>query len=212
MNIDISFIDKLEKRLNEPLPGELAQDIMAPAHHYLYREIPPDYKTASVLALLLPKNKEWHLALIERNADDPHDKHAGQLSLPGGKLDEIDYTLEDCAIRETYEEIGVEPSSIGILGALSPLYVFVSNFMVYPFVGFTTDTPKYSLQKSEVSDLIEIPLSFLTNTGNKSKTDIIIREQKLTNVPYYKVKNKILWGATAMILSEFEYLLSELED
>ena len=182
---------------------------MAPAHHHLYRKISPDYKTACVLALLFPIDKVWHIGLIERSIDHPDDKHAGQLSLPGGKMEKTDVSLEDCALRETYEEIGVHPNSIGILGSLTPLYVFVSNFKVYPFIGFTTEYPKFTLQKSEVSAFYEVPLDNFTNPTNKSKIDIPVRELILPDVPYYKVRDKILWGATAMIMSEIEHILTD---
>lgn len=208
MAFDLSFIDKIEKKLSEDLPGESAQYLMSPPYHDHYRKLTQDYRTACVLLLMFPRHNQWHIALIERSHHQEDDKHAGQLSLPGGKLDENDYSLEDCALRETYEEIGVPPESIGILGALSPLFVFVSNFLVHPFVGFTTDSPKFLLQKSEVADLIEVPVSHFLDDSNKSKADIRVRDIIIPEVPYYKIKDKQLWGATAMIMSEWEQVLA----
>lgn len=210
MAIDLSFIEKIEKKLSDDLPGESAQYLMSPPYHENYRKLSPDHRIACVLLLLFPRNNNWQIALIERSNHQEGDKHAGQLSLPGGKLDESDYSLEDCALRETYEEIGVPPESVGILGGLSPLFVFVSNFLVHPFVGFTTDAPKFLLQKSEVADLIEVPAYHFTDDANKGKADISVRELVIRDVPYYKIKDKQLWGATAMIMSEWEHILRDI--
>ena len=103
--MDVKFIQNLEKRLYQDLPGEAYQNLMAPLGSEKYRTITPDHKVACVLALLFPKENEWYISLIERASQHPEDKHAGQISFPGGKLDANDYSYEDCALRETYEEM-----------------------------------------------------------------------------------------------------------
>lgn len=210
--MDVNFIHRLEKRLYNDLPGEDFQNIMAPIGSEQYRNIAPDHKVACVLALIFPKDDEWHLCFIERAHQHPDDKHAGQISFPGGKFDDNDYSFEDCALRETYEEIGVPPDNIGILGALTPLYVYVSNFLVHPFVGFTSEYPDFKPQLSEVSSIIELPIEHITKEKNKGKTDIHVRNITLSNTPYYNINGKKLWGATAMIVSELEQILLSLED
>lgn len=210
--MDVSLIQDLESRLEKPLPGFLAQSKMAgyTADPSFY--IPGDnHYVASVLILLFPKGNTWHFALIERANHDPNDKHAGQISLPGGKMDDNDKTLEDCALRETYEEIGINPSLIGILGGLTPLFVRVSNFLVHPFIGFTTDYPKFIAQSSEVQQVFEVPIHILTDQSYKNTADIEIRNMLLKDIPVYNVHGKNLWGATAMILSEFEAIIKEFE-
>jgi 8-oxo-dGTP pyrophosphatase MutT (NUDIX family) len=159
-----------------------------------------------VLLLLYPKNKIWHVALIERIINE-NDVHSGQLSFPGGRFDENDYSYQDCALREAEEEIGVPASSIGIIGELTSLYVPVSNFLIFPFVGFMSDYDDFNIQKSEVSKLYEVPLKHIIDQKTKKKGDIKVRNRTLTNVPYYDIEGKKLWGATAMIMSEFEQIL-----
>lgn len=210
--MDIQFIQSLEFRLEKSLPGFVAQSKMAgfTSSPEFYRT-PEDHRVACVMIVLYPKDSQWHFVLIERSSHDPEDKHAGQLSLPGGKLDDSDKTLEDCALRETYEEIGINPSMIGILGSLTPLYVKVSNFLVHPFIGFTKEYPKFVPQSSEVQNIFETPLSLILDPSQKKFTDIEVRQMVLKNIPAYQIEGRNLWGATAMILSEFEEILKELE-
>lgn len=208
--MDVKFIHQLERRLAQDLPGEEAQNKMAPSGSEKYRAISPDHKIACVLLLLYPKNNEWYLSLIERASNHPDDKHAGQLSFPGGQLDSSDYSYEDCALRETYEEIGVPPDTVGVLGELTKVYVYVSNFLVHPFVGFTTEYPKFLKQDSEVKNIIEVPIHHLTNHKNKGLIDLTVRDYTIKNTPYYDIFGHKLWGATAMMVSEFEHILYEL--
>ena len=207
--MDILFIEKIEKRLAEELPGSRAHMLMSPVEMARYSHLPSQYLKACVLILLYPKADEWHLVLIERTTHDKNDKHAGQISFPGGKLNPSDDSLEVCALRETYEEIGVSPDKVGLLGALSEIYVYVSNFLVHPFVGFTYENPRFSKQDSEVAEIIEIPLEHILNSKNKKRGPISVRDYSLPNVPYYDIYQKPLWGATAMILSEFEHLVKD---
>ena len=209
--MDIHFIQDLELRLNSPLPGEAAQNLMAPLGSEKYRAVTPDHKVACVLALFFPKNDIWHLGFIERTSDHPNDKHAGQISFPGGSLSPGDASFEYCALRETYEEIGIPPDMIGILGGLTPLFVFVSNFMVYPFVGFTTAYPEFLAQPTEVKNILEVPVNYLLEPKNKGFTDMIIRDAVLKDIPYYDIYGQKLWGATAMMVSELEHIMRSID-
>ncbi|MBK8670662.1 MAG: CoA pyrophosphatase [Saprospiraceae bacterium] len=208
--MDVKFIQALEKRLYQDLPGAEVQNIMAPEGSERYRQVTQDHKVACVMALLFPKDNEWYISLIERTDRHPDDKHGGQISFPGGKLNESDCSYEDCALRETYEEIGVAPESIGILGGLSPVFVYVSNFLVHPFVGFTTEYPRFSRQESEVQNIIEVPVMHFIKAKNKGFADIEIRDIVLKNTPYYDVNGHKLWGATAMMISELEHIIKEM--
>lgn len=208
--MNVQFIHDLESKLNQDLPGEDVQNLMAPIGSEKYRLVPQDHKVACVLALIFPKDHEWHLCLIERTSEHPEDKHAGQISFPGGKMNEDDYSYEDCALRETYEEIGVAPESIGILGGLTPLYVYVSNFLVHPYVGFSTEYPRFIKQESEVETILEIPLGHFLKSRNKSTTEIKVRDVVLHDTPYYDVNGHKIWGATAMMISELEHIVKDI--
>ena len=98
--MDIQFIERLERELEEELPGREAQFLMAPMERQQNFEIPDSHVLACVVALIFPKKKDWHVVLIERVSDNPNDHHAGQLSFPGGKFEEKDYSYQDCALRE----------------------------------------------------------------------------------------------------------------
>lgn len=176
---------------------------MSPKDFALYEDIPMDYKTAAVMVLLHNTPEETRLALIQRNSTNQNDRHAGQISFPGGKMDASDSDLEACAYRETFEEIGVPPENISILGRLSPLYVFVSNFMVYPFVGFCKDKPIYIKELAEVDHVFDVAIADLLKQEPPPKIDVNTYYGTIKNVPYYDVNGSVLWGATAMITAEF---------
>ena len=155
------FIRRVEKKLAAPLPGRAAHLRMSPSLRRLYKSAPDDAAVAAVLALLYYKDFELHLVLIERQSNNnPNDSHQGQISFPGGKLEEDDASLYDCALREAHEEIGLNVESVQLLGKLTPLYIPVSNFLVHPFVTFAESEPKFKPQASEVKKVLEIPFRF----------------------------------------------------
>ena len=209
---------KIDKRiltsvLQGSLPGWHAQKFMAPEVGDRYQVVADNHRPAAVMALI--KKDEVgkdSIIIIERAKHNPNDKHAGQLSFPGGKYEEEDGDMLTCALREVEEEIGIPSDSIEVLGPLTQLYVFASNFLVYPFVGYVNGNPSYIKQDSEVHSILEVPLDIILSQENKLKKDISIPRGKLRNVPYYKVGEHVLWGATAMIMSEFEYVLSQSHD
>jgi len=161
-------------------------------------------KLAGVMILLYPKGNDTYFVLIERQGH-PLDPHQHQISLPGGKK-ELHETLEQTAIRETHEEIGVHPDLIQTIGPLSTVFVGVSNFLIHPFIGFTKETPTFRPEVEEVKTLLEIPLNDILTDKNIKKTDMVVRGHELTGVPYFDLAEKVVWGATAMVLSEFREL------
>ncbi len=196
------FIKKIQERLQHPLPGQPAQLRMAPASRRKYMTAPEGVRRAAVMATLFPKNEEWHIVFIERNKND-RDSHGGQISFPGGKAEPEDGTMLKTALRETEEEVGIPQQEIKVLGSLSQVYIPVSNFNVYPYVGFLDFQPDYVIQEEEVSKVLEIPVAHFQNEAVIRTTDIPINEYlTLKNVPYYEVDNQVLWGATAMMMSE----------
>jgi 8-oxo-dGTP pyrophosphatase MutT (NUDIX family) len=198
------FIEKVKTRFINPLPGRAAQSKMAPR---IVREFTPatNARIACVLALLYPKNDAWNIVLIERmHSDYKNDRHSGQISFPGGGYEDSDGLLARAALREAEEEVGVFSKDISIIGQLSDMYIPVSNFLVHPFVGYMDYAPTFVPQPSEVKDILEVPIPKLQDPSTIQATDIKISTgMVLKDVPYYDLNGHIVWGATAMMLSEF---------
>lgn len=204
------FVSDLKNILEQPLPGTKAQFLMAPDPTDYYNRFSDNYREAAVLALIYPIDGQLHLVFMERTSDDKRDKHAGQISFPGGKLEESDKSLMDCALREANEEVGIEPDQVQILGGLSKVFVFVSNFMVYPYVAYSEKRPNFVKDTDEVNEILEVPISDLLDESNHKKKDLTIRNYLLKDVPYYDLKGHVLWGATAMMTSELMFLLKKI--
>ena len=207
-----SFVDSLRARLTGPLPGRDAQYKMASLRRLQELELipapPPDARVACVLNLLYWHEGNWHTILIERTAN-PRDRHSGQVSFPGGSWEESDGDLVNVALRETEEEIGVPARQVEILGQLTNLYIPVSNFLVHPFVGILEGAPGFRPQPGEVEAVLTPALSVFQTPENRKKTDLTLHMGiTLKDVPYFDVDGRIVWGATAMILSEFLELVS----
>lgn len=199
---------KLVRSLQGELPGWAAQKAMAPDVGSRYKELSADHRLAAVMALIHEdESGKSNIIIIERARHNDNDKHAGQLSFPGGKYEDEDGDMLVCALREVEEEIGLSADHIEVLGPLSRLYVFASNFLVYPFVGYVKGVPKFYKQDSEVHSIISVPMEVLLADHNKLTKDIDVRGSKLQDVPYYQIGDQALWGATAMIMSELEHLL-----
>jgi 8-oxo-dGTP pyrophosphatase MutT (NUDIX family) len=208
--MDTAFINQLQEALQKPLPGRNAQFRMAHLARRGYAEAPPTARKAAVLALFFPKNTHWHLALIQRTNANPNDRHSGQISFPGGRFDPLlDESLLHTALRETEEEIGVPHHLIQPLGKLTELYIPVSNFHVFPFVGFLSNTPDFRIQPDEVQSIIETPFTHFLHPDNRSVADVKVGGVlTLNNVPCFVLDQHIVWGATAMIMSELLATLS----
>lgn len=197
-----NLIDRITKRMEHPLPGRDAHMKLAHVTRRLYTDAPTGARKAGVLAALFPEKDDWNIIFIVRNTSD-RDRHGGQLGFPGGKYEEGDGNLQQTALREAMEEIGLPPEQVNLLGSLTDIYIPVSNFAVHPFLGWVAQRPDYKLQLEEVSGILEVPLSDFQKKDVLQTTDIRVSEHLvLKNVPYYNVQGKILWGATAMMMSE----------
>ncbi len=198
-----AFIQHLQLRMKEGLPGQAAQYRMARAFRPTAIPAPEHAALAGVLALFFPKDGEWQLALIERVTTHAADRHSGQISFPGGKYEAGDGILMNTALREAHEEVGVDPQEVNMIGALTELYIPVSNFLVHPFVGWMDNTPRFQPQWSEVKSVLEVPFRLLEDPNTLQTTDIhLAGNLTLKEVSYFNVYSKVVWGATAMILSE----------
>lgn len=209
MNFD-QLLNSISKIENISLPGESSQFKMVPPFRQeLVRKqanVIKHAKQSAVLALLYPdKNKETHIALILRNTYKG--VHSAQIGFPGGKVEPQDNTLMDTALRETHEEVGIASEIIQVVKQLTQVYIPPSNFYVHPFLGLSRSTPNFIKQDDEVDDIIEVKLRDLFNdTFIISKT--VSTSYKINvEVPAFKLNGHVVWGATAMMLSEIKDLL-----
>jgi 8-oxo-dGTP pyrophosphatase MutT (NUDIX family) len=207
------FIMQLKERLSGPLPGQPAQLKMTFAWRAeqlrMNPEPPPDARVAGVLLALWHDDLEWKTVLIQRT-QNPRDRHSGQVSFPGGKHEEADGDISRTAVREAHEEVGLTPENIDIIGKLTELYIPVSNFVVHPYVGILHEKPVIIPQPGEVEAVYTPPVSHFRDEKNKSLRELRVGTGVIMkDVPCYLVENRAVWGATAMILSEFTELIDQ---
>jgi len=208
------LIDKLRQRLKEPLPGLAAQFQMAPPARRDERiVVPDDARHSAVLALLYPHNEKIHTVFMKRS-EDGH-VHSGQISFPGGKVEEEDNSYVATALREAEEELGIPGDQVEILGSLTELYIPPSNFLVYPSLGFMPQRPDFIIDPVEVAYEIEVDLPSLRDPSHRKEREIELRTRfghYKTQAPSFLVHEKhIIWGATAMMISELLVLVEELD-
>ncbi len=212
MRFDKNIIEKLREELQQPLPGEEAQYRMAPPYRpNLSKEeiMKLNPKISGVMVLLYEKNNLLNLVFTQRKTYDG--VHSGQMSFPGGKKDEVDADLIETALRETEEEVGVAKNTIEVIGKLSELYIPPSNFLVHPVVGFAENIVSFQPQENEVDKVVEIPVEFFLDKKNINfKTEIKIFNGNVVYVPAYIYNEHIIWGATAIMLSEFTFIIERI--
>ncbi len=207
-----AFIDTLHDRvIHQPLPGIPAHLRMAHAVRKVEPTIRKDEtRDAAVLICLYEKSAGgMHLVFIRRGSGHDSDKHAGQIAFPGGKRDPEDRDLMYTALREANEEVGLDLTTVDVLGPITPLYITVSKFMVHPYVAFLTQPPILTRQESEIEEILELPLAAIRSADVRQSTKIRLASGiTLNHVPCFQVDNHIIWGATAMILNEFLEIIS----
>lgn len=203
------FTSALANRLQSELPGEGAQQAMTARTPQLsiagYLEQNPDHRKSAVLMLLFPGENGPNTALIIRPEYDG--AHSGQLAFPGGRAEKTDPSLLHTALRETQEEIGIKLEPEAVIGKLSPIYIPVSNFLVQPFVAVMHTEPRFYADPREVVDIINVPLQHFLDPAVKTKQHITVGKNMRMHVPGYTIGDRLLWGATAMMMSEVEFLL-----
>jgi len=203
-----SLINFLKNALKAELPGQDAQAIMMPTLSDKSRfslEAKKDAREGGVMILFYQKDGSLHFPLIQR--PDYDGVHAKQMSFPGGKKDAGDESLTVTAIRETEEEIGVEASKIEVIGSLTELFIIASNFNVLPAIGLINEVPNFFADEHEVDEIIEVKLADLMDDEKQKETPLTILQGITINAPYFDLNNKVVWGATAMILSELKQIL-----
>lgn len=197
-------INKLREILLKPLPGEDVQFRMAPEHRSrISQTSATSFRPSAVLILLCYDKQGIFLPLIQRHAYQG--AHSAQVSLPGGKFEEKDEILEVTALRECREEIGIE--EVELLGRLSPLHIPVSGFLVQPFVGICRQpSPVFMPELREVAEILALRPEDLADNKITGSGLIELGPELTIQTPWYEVQGKKVWGATAMILSEFSEL------
>ncbi len=198
-------------QLLEKVKSGIAQLPGVEAHHKMsmvrFKQEPQhvldNARKSAVMLLLYPKNDQWYSVLIQRPTYDG--VHSGQIALPGGQMENEDLDLEATAIRETLEEVGVD--GMQVLGKLTQVYIKPSNFIVHPFVGWLESEPQFDLQEEEVAEVVTFPVEILLDDSIVYKATVPTKNYGELKVPAFDIKDKVVWGATAAILSEFKEIL-----
>ena len=201
---------QLEQAFQKGLPGKRAQLEMAPMPidpRRIAAEVPDDHRKSGVLLLFYPDASTVYFPLIKR----PHypGAHSGQVALPGGKVEPGDPDVVYTALREAEEEIGIDAGKVEVMGRLTELYIPVSNFLVTPIVGYTDQKPAFIPEKREVARIIPTALNQLIQPEVVKMTPISLGGGRYMKTPYFAIEGEQVWGATAMILSEFIQVMKQ---
>lgn len=208
MNFD-AFLKYIPQILDEKLPGEEAHIEMMPLERIaIFKDLDLEKinpREASVMMLFYPKNDEPHLVMILRNSYKG--VHSSQIGFPGGKVEKFDTSLDDTALRETFEEIGIDRELITIVRPFTPSYIPPSNFKVYPFLGYATQELTFNPDEREVFGIIEMPLSTLMDDHAKVSKNLSTSYMEEVDVPAFKFEEYYIWGATSQMLNELKEVL-----
>ncbi len=186
----------------------VAQKEVAPLRNNAFDEtIVNQAKKAAVLLLLHSLNGAAHFTLIERPQYDG--THSAQIALPGGKVEKLDTSITETALREAKEEVNINPNEVKVIGQLTSIYIPPSNFYVTPVLAISNTRPNYLAEAREVKSILEVPLEELLNPDVVKETKLTLKKGIRIKTPYLDLQGKIVWGATAIILNEFRrYLLT----
>jgi len=204
------FKDKVSNLKNLDLPGVEAQHKLAPllriqelARTDINSKKP---NKAGVMALFYPNKEEiTNLVLILRKTYKG--VHSNQVAFPGGRVEDFDKNLKHTALRETEEEVGIPKKDVEVIKKLTKLYIPPSNFWVHPYVGLMSKTPNLIPQESEVEKILEVDLEDFMDEKNLISQQLSTSYAKNIQVPAFQLNGHVVWGATAMMLSELKDLL-----
>ena len=205
------FREYIPKILTLTLPGEISHFEMIPPERMLIFKNggidETNARKACVMMLFYPKNNETHLVLIIRNSYNG--VHSSQIGFPGGKVEDTDVSLEDTALRETFEEIGIHRDLIQVIRPFTPIYIPPSNFKVFPFLGYATQELTFVPDDREVFGIIELPLAILLDENNLVTKTLSTSYMEKVSVPAFKFEEYYIWGATSQMLNELKDVLKK---
>jgi 8-oxo-dGTP pyrophosphatase MutT (NUDIX family) len=206
----LPLIDLIRARLEIDLPGIEAHRKAMPADRdpgprYRFDEL-RNPKSSSVLIMLF-EDPDGRVCFPLMERQDYGGVHSGQVSLPGGRREKHDSSLIATALRETEEELGVSATQVEVLGEMSRLYIPPSNYLVTPVVGYVSENPRFRKEPREVKEIFTVKLDHLLDDSYLKTTDLHVRGEVFNDIPYFHLENRIVWGATAMILSELAHIL-----
>ena len=209
MEITINKIaEQIKERLKKPLPGNKAHltTRIKTKSEVTFPNTQETARPAAVLILLFPFEDEIQFFLTKRTEDVEH--HKGQISLPGG-IRENNESLNETALRETKEEVGIDSTKIIISGSLTPFFIPVTGYIVHPFIGWCKEKPLTQVHDVEVNQLFSVSITELMDEKILQTEQWNIRGYDAI-VPYYNFGKCKVWGATAAILSEFKSILEDI--
>jgi 8-oxo-dGTP pyrophosphatase MutT (NUDIX family) len=203
------WIVKLKEELQKPLPGWDAQKEMSPPA----RKSIDDYKAlinqqtkkSAVSLILTEQNNEKQFVLIKKTGNSG--RHSGQFGLPGGKVENTDSTLWHTAVRETEEEVGIKLTENNLLGNLSEMFIPPTNYLVYPYISYLNKIKEIKLQQEEIEEIYFIPIEQLLDDKIVIEMEFYSSYSNTVICPCYNFNGLNVWGATAMMLSEFKSVL-----
>jgi len=205
-----TFLAKIPLIKQAVLPNKASHLKMIPPNRkldFLKNKTAQKPREAAVLCLFYPNaTNEVEFILILRKTYKG--THSNQIAFPGGKKELSDADFEQTALRETEEEIGVDSKAIRVFKTMSKVYIPPSNFMVYPFLGYATETPNFIKEAKEVEKIIKIPFETLLKQENTTKKVVETSYGIAIEVPIFVLQDTEVWGATAMILQEIKDLFT----
>ncbi len=181
-----------ERLMPRWMDGRSSRPITAPPNA-------PPPRIGAVLLLLYPHNDAIYVPLTVRTAALRN--HSGEVSLPGGRYDETDDDLQQTALREAWEELGIRPDTVTLWTQLRSVWIPVSNFQITPFVGWTPQRPQFTASAHEVAELVEVPLKLLLQPDT-IQSEMRERRGDQMYIPYFAVGDHKVWGATSLVLAE----------
>ncbi len=210
MNLE-AFKAAISDRLKAELPGKEAHDLMMPRlpsgmpANLQHKQKP---REGAVLILIYEDEAGLRFPLIQR--PKYNGVHSGQMGLPGGKAEPEDLSLHTTALREAQEEIGVVPEQVEVVGELSSFYVSASNYQILPVVAITHEMPQFVPDQHEVDEVVIANVHHLIDQTFLKEKEIVVAAGFPLQSPYFEVEGRTVWGATAMMLSEFSVILKEI--